>query len=308
MSKKGNVDRKSGLISLIVSISITVFLVLISIYLLHQLKLIPIEFEKLVYAIIILIGGIVLTLLISKFINNRMSPIIGKNTANSLTFIVQLLGYIISTIIFFSYIGVGFNEALAAGGFTGLILGLASQTVLSNIFGGINILISKPFKIGDRITLATWQYDLIFPTYPPKFWSNDFLIPGFTGEVVNISLLYTSIITDEKIFLKIPNNVVVQAAVILHGASDARVVRTKYEVPKTLDPDIVIPAIKKALEGKEFLRGSPEIRILDTTFTTYILVIEALCEGVYEEPPRSEIIKITMKVVNNLLDSQKKVT
>jgi Small-conductance mechanosensitive channel len=50
---------------------------------------------------------------------------------------------------------VGLGAALAAGGFAGLVLGLASQDVLSNIFGGIMLLISRPYKIGDRITLST---------------------------------------------------------------------------------------------------------------------------------------------------------
>jgi len=298
--------KKSNFLSLIISVSITIFLFLIIAYFLQEFKIIPIKFKSFVFGIIILIGGVVLSLLISRFINKRMSSLIGKNTANSLTFFVQLLGYVITAIIFFSYIGVGFNEALAAGGFTGLIFGLASQTVLSNIFGGVAILVSKPFKIGDRITVTTWQYGLIFPSYPPKFWSNDFLIPGFTGEIVSISLMYTSILTDDKLYLKIPNNIMIQAAVMLHGSLDARIVRTKYEVPKTIDPDLVISALKSALEGKEFLKNSPEIRVLDTTLTTYIIVIEALCKGEYEEPPRSEIIKITMNVVKNLLDTQKK--
>jgi len=306
MKETKSMGKKSDFLSLIISVSITIFLFLIIAYFLQEFKIIPIKFKSFVFGIIILIGGVVLSLLISRFINKRMSSLIGENTANSLTFFVQLLGYVITAIIFFSYIGVGFNEALAAGGFTGLIFGLASQTVLSNIFGGVAILVSKPFKIGDRITVTTWQYGLIFPSYPPKFWSNDFLIPGFTGEIVSISLMYTSILTDDKLYLKIPNNIMIQAAVMLHGSLDARIVRTKYEVPKTIDPDLVISALKSALEGKEFLKNSPEIRVLDTTLTTYIIVIEALCKGEYEEPPRSEIIKITMDVVKNLLDAQKK--
>ena len=298
--------KKYALLSLIISILITLALILIAVYILQKFKIIPIEFRSIIFGIIITIGGVALTILISRFINKKMSFLIGKQTANSLTFMVQLLGYVITAIIFFSYIGIGFSEALAAGGFTGLILGLASQTVLSNIFGGIAILASNPFKIGDRVTITTWQYGLTIPSYPPKFWSNDYLIPGYTGEIVKISLMYTTLLTDEKLYLKIPNNVMIQAAVILHGVLDSRMVRTKYEVPKSLRPETVIPEIKKALEGKDFLKSSPEVRVLDTTFTTYILVIEALCKGEYEEPPRSEIIKITMNVVKDLLENQEK--
>lgn len=218
---------------------------------------------------------------------------------------IQVIGFIITAIIFFTYLGVGLADALAAGGFTGLVLGLASQTVLSNIFGGMAILASKPFKIGDRVTISTWQYGLAIPSYPPKFWSNDFIIPGYSGRIIEISLMYTTMITDEGINLKIPNNIMIQAAIFVHGVNEARIVRTKYEIPKTLKPDQVFQALYDNLKDIEFFTSKPEIRILDTTLNTYIIVIEAFCKGEYEEPPRSEIIKITMNTVNELLKNNK---
>lgn len=283
-------------ISLLLIISIFIFIL----FLLKGFVLLPIKFNNLFYAALIAIIGIMLTLIITIFINKKLSKIIGKNFANSIKFLIQLVGYIITGIAFFNYLGIGLTESLAAGGFTGLILGLASQTVLSNIFGGISILISKPFKLGDRITLTTWQYGLIMPSYPPKFWSNDYLIPGFTGKVLDISLMYTTILTDENLYLKIPNNIMIQAAIIIHGKLNYRLVRTKYEVSKNIDPDKAISNIKENLKGNKFLVSNPDIKILDTTFNTYILVIDAMCYGEFEETPRSEIIKIVMRTINDL--------
>jgi len=113
---------------------------------------------------------------------------------------------------------------------------------------------------------------------------------------MDISLIYTTILTDENVLMKIPNSIISQAAVFVHK-EEYRLVRTKYEVQKDVEPDEIIPQIKERLKGLGFLVKDPEVKILDTTLNTYVLAIDAYCKGQYEEPPRSEIIKAIMKVV-----------
>ncbi|MHB1829898.1 MAG: hypothetical protein ACYCO0_00730 [Candidatus Micrarchaeaceae archaeon] len=120
----------------------------------------------------------------------------------------------------------------------------------------------------------------------------------------NISLIYTYLITDDNIPLKIPNSVLVQAAIFVQSGSDARLVRTKYEIPKSVDPGDAIKSIKKGLGELKFIKEAPTIKILESTLSTYIIVIEALCKGQYEEAPRSDIIRVTMKAVNRLMEKK----
>jgi len=184
---------------------------------------------------------------------------------------------------------------------------LAIQTSLSNVFAGLFLILSKPFNIGDRVTITTWQYGLLAPTYPPKFWSNDFLIPGYTGIITDISLMYTTILTDENVVMKIPNSVMIQAAVFVHN-EEYRLVRTKYEVPKDIDPDEIIPLIEENIKKLSFIVKDPQIKVLDTTLNIYVIVIDAYCKGQYEEPPRSEIIKVIMRTVKEYQKSKVKVS
>ena len=69
--------------------------------------------------------------------------------------------------------------------------------------------------------------------------------------------------------------------------------RTKYEITKDIDPDELIPELKKRIKELDFVIKEPEIKVLDTTLNTYIIAIDTFCKGTYEEPPRSEIIKLT---------------
>ncbi|QXJ31177.1 mechanosensitive ion channel family protein [Saccharolobus shibatae] len=263
-------------------------------------KIIPGDYLLYIYAGIWFIVAVIVSYFIGSLIRSRLGNVIGYDNASSVSFVVRLIGYIIAFVGFFVLVRVSLGAALAAGGFAGLVLGLASQDVLSNIFGGIMLVISRPYKVGDRVTISTWQYGLIAPTYPPKFFSNDFLIPGYTGTVTDISLLYTTIFTDDQVPVKIPNSIMIQAAIFLHNREERRKVRTKYEVSKDIDPDVLINVLKEKIKKLDFVIEEPSIKILETTLNTYILAIDTICKTIYEEPSRSEILKVVMRTVREL--------
>ncbi|AWR94134.1 mechanosensitive ion channel family protein [Acidianus brierleyi] len=288
------------IIALVITTIISAIVIGLGVFTLAAFKIIPSNFTLYFYATIWFGGVLLVTYLLSSLIKFRFSRLIGESNATSVSFITKLLGYILAFVGFFILIRVSIGAALAAGGFAGIVLGLASQTVLSNIFGGVMLLFSRPYKVGDRITISTWQYGLLAPTYPPKFFSNDFLIPGYTGKVIDISLLYTTIYTDDSVPVKIPNSIMVQAAIFIHNAEEKRNVRTKYEVSKDLDPELVINRLKDKLKGIDSIISEPSIKILETTTTTYILGIDTVCKSIYEEPIRDQILRITMKTIKEL--------
>ncbi len=275
-------------------------------YVLISTDIIPTGYENYLYGVLWLIGSIAVTHVVSVVVRRRLSPLVGQANAASVSFVVRLTGYVIALIGFLAMIRVGVTEALAAGGFAGLIVGLASQFMLSNVFGGLTIILTRPYRVGDRITFTTWQYGLLAPTYPPKFFSQDFLIPGYTGVVKEINLMYTVILTDDNVPLKVPNGIMAQAAIFVHTEVEARRVRTKYEVPKELDVDLVLKAVSDAVSRLEFVVGSPSVKVLDTTQTTYVVAVDALCRTYDEEPARSEIIKAVMRAVREIQESTKR--
>ena len=273
-------------------------------YLLIRFKIVPAGYEGYALGVLWLVGSVIVFQELSNVVRRRLAPSVGAANAASVSFVVRLAGYIVAIIGFLAFIKVSVPEALAAGGFLGLVVGLASQFVLSNVFGGLTIILTRPYKVGDRITFTTWQYGLLAPTYPPKFFSQDFLVPGYTGVVKEINLMYTVIVTDDNVPLKVPNSIMAQAAIFVHTESDARRVRTKYEVPKDLDPDAVLPAIEDAVSKLDFVVGRPSVKILDTSQTTYVVAVDAMCRTYDEEPARSEIIKAIMRAVKGVQASR----
>jgi MscS family membrane protein len=60
---------------------------------------------------------------------------------------------VVAVLVTLSNIGVNITAAIASLSIGGLAVGLAAQDTLANLFGAVAILLDKPFRIGDRITL-----------------------------------------------------------------------------------------------------------------------------------------------------------
>ena len=75
--------------------------------------------------------------------------------------------------------------ALTMGSFGGMVIGFASQTVLTHVIAGVFLLITRPFSYGDVITIA-----------------------GQTGRVKEIRLMHLVLDTGEEEIL-IPSGTVI---------------------------------------------------------------------------------------------------
>lgn len=118
----------------------------------------------------------------------------GASPANVLRWIITLGGYLIVVVEVITLFGVPIDRLLLSGAITGVIVGIAAQQSLGNAFAGLVLLFSRPFMVGDYITLRSGalggQYD---------------------GEVTAITLMYTRLATEDgPIFL--PNSGVLAAA------------------------------------------------------------------------------------------------
>ena len=83
------------------------------------------------------------------------------------------------------------TAGVALGGFIGMVVGFASQNVLSQVLSGLFVLIARPISIGELVELG-----------------------GVKGIVEDISTLFTCIRTDDGRLILIPNNTVIGQRII----------------------------------------------------------------------------------------------
>jgi small-conductance mechanosensitive channel len=121
--------------------------------------------------------------------------------------VVACLGYIIVVVSVFEVLGLGvaIDHVLVGAGFAGVVLGIAAQQSLGNFFAALMLLFSRPFQVGDHIRIRSGALGGVFDAY-----------------VLEVSLVYVSLRTDEGQPLKIPNAAMLAAGIIqLPGALPA---------------------------------------------------------------------------------------
>ena len=110
----------------------------------------------------------------------------------------------------FKLAGVSAESIFIGAGFAGVVLGLASQTVLSNVFAGMLLVFADPFRPGDRVAIVAGPFGLQASSYP-----HEATPPAYSGTVEDVGLTYTVLALDSGGVAKIPNGIVIQAMVLL---------------------------------------------------------------------------------------------
>lgn len=270
-------------------------------YVVDVFHLVPVSYALIVRVLIALVLGVLAISLVGRVVRKATRRWMSFRRAGLVYSLYQLVSYVVLAFLLFAVAGVNGIALLAGGTFAGLVVGLAGQTVLSNLIAGVMLLFVRPFGPGDRITLTTWQYSLIAPVYPPKFYSNDLLVPGYTGIVEELGLIYSRIRQDDGIRVRFPNNVLIQAAILSHDVAE-RWVRVKYEIPPTIDPEQLISRAEEIVRTSDWVARPDSVRVWvhQATIGSYVISVDALCKGNVEEPPRSALLIQIMKLVREM--------
>jgi len=79
----------------------------------------------------------------------RMDP----GTAGTVGFLVRLVTVGIVVLVVLGVAGVSATSIVAGSAFTAVIVGLAAQQTLGNLFAGMVLLSARPFRVGERVRL-----------------------------------------------------------------------------------------------------------------------------------------------------------
>ncbi len=119
----------------------------------------------------------------------------GPSAANPLRVATLLLGYLIVAVSGLDLFAVPVGKLLVGGAVTGVILGIAAQQSLSNLFAGLVLLFARPYVPGEAIRVRSGA-----------------LGGSLDGVVTTVGLMYTTLDTADGI-VNIPNGALLAAAV-----------------------------------------------------------------------------------------------
>ncbi|HEY6279911.1 MAG TPA: mechanosensitive ion channel domain-containing protein [Streptosporangiaceae bacterium] len=132
-----------------------------------------------------------------------LQPVTGLAHADIVRYTIVLLGLLATFIITLSLYKLPVSQLLVGGAITSIILGIAAQQALGNVFAGIVLLLSHPFVVGDAV------------------WFRAGALSGqIEGTVTEIGITYVRLDTADGT-VHLPNSQVLGAAVgLVQPATD----------------------------------------------------------------------------------------
>lgn len=103
----------------------------------------------------------------------------------------------VALMVILRVLGIDVTPLLAGAGIAGIAAALALQDTLANFFGGVTIIMDKPFKEKDRVQ-----------------------IDRFVGDIVHVGPRSTRLVTPDAQLVTIPNSIVTKTSIVTYSAPD----------------------------------------------------------------------------------------
>lgn len=186
-------------------------------------------------ALLQLVLMIVIGVVVIRILMNLMDKLLDRNP--NLVSVKRYVRGVLKAILWFILIlivagsvGIQVSSLIALFSVIGLAVSLAMQNTLSNLAGGLLILITKPFEVGNYVSAD-----------------------GIDGTVYSIGLAYTALTTIDNKEIFIPNSQIASAKITNFN----RLGRRRIDMNFTVSYDAPIEAVKTAL--REVISSIPQI-------------------------------------------------
>ncbi|GGI80964.1 mechanosensitive ion channel family protein [Shewanella gelidii] len=190
--------------------------------------------------------GAILIFLAGLWVANKVAKIVAKQfkkheiditLSNFITNLVKISIIVMVAIIALGKVGISVTPMVAAIGAASLGAGLALQGMLSNYAAGITIIVTRPFIVGNTIS-----------------------VQGVTGVVKDIHLGLTLLTNEEGEVISIPNKHIVGE--IIHNSHANKLVENHFNIQYSMDPNHAIDVIRTVFNNpQEATVTNPQIGI-----------------------------------------------
>lgn len=182
----------------------------------------------------------VVCLVVIKIFDKVMSRALGRSKLDAplqilLSNLFKGVLWSVAAIIVLGCLGIEVTSLVAVLSVVGLAFSLALQNFLSNLAGGMQLLASHPFKLGDFVDAG-----------------------GCSGTVTEIGMFYTKLTTPDNKLVQLPNSTIVSANIINFSAQPTRRVELRVSASYNEPPDRVIALLKGMAASHPLVLADPE--------------------------------------------------
>ena len=173
--------------------------------------------------------------------------------------VIRVISFIVIFILLYNaaeHSGIPVHAVLASAGIAGFAVAMAAKDTLSNLFGGVAIFMDRPFRPGDYIVLDDNE----------------------RGEVVQIGLRSTRILTRDNVMITIPNSIITNTRIV-NQSSPMPMFRVRVKIGVAYGSDIrqVETILLEQVRSNPLAVQNPEPRVRFREFGDSSLNFELLC-------------------------------
>ena len=157
-----------------------------------------------------------------------------KTVLKVLSYALKLILKCVVVVCLIGYVGIDTSGITALIASFGVCIGLAVNGALSNLAGGVLILVTRPFRVDDFIEAQ-----------------------GISGTVADIHITNTKIITPDNKVIYVPNGSLANGNIINYSEKDTRRVDLEFSIAYTADSNKAKEIISNILESHELVLKDP---------------------------------------------------
>lgn len=188
----------------------------------------------LIVFLIIVVASILIARFIGVSIKKSLADRVRKDELDKIVRFIQAVVILFGVLIGLPSFHVDIGELLLIGGAASVIIGFASQHLVTSIGSGIFLLIERPVTIGDTVRIGQTE-----------------------GTIEDIRILSTTIKTYEGIYVRIPNETVFNSEITNYVANVARRFEYKVGIRYSDDAEKAIRTIRELLDAHPFVLKNP---------------------------------------------------
>jgi len=211
---------------------------------------------RILFAAIAFIIGMQVIKLLRKIVTKSMTRAnADKGAVQFVDAFIKAALYILLAFMIAASFGVDAASIVAILASAGVAIGLALQGSLSNLAGGVLLLLLKPFKVGDYIVSES----------------------GHEGTVTELQLFYTKLITPDNRAIVLPNGTLSNGSLVNASAAEERRMDILVRISYQADLKSAKAALQKIMEDDEAVRKDKEIQVFVNELGDYAVQMGVRC-------------------------------
>ncbi len=192
------------------------------------------QFLSIIIAVIIFGIGYFVAIVIRRVVFKIGVRFYARNVANIVSKIAYYVMLLIALSTALGYLGIELTGLIIAGGFAGIIVGVALQPLMASFFAGLYVMAERIIQQGEVVAIGNTM-----------------------GEVVEVSLMFTKLRTFDGVLVTMPNSQLLSTVIQNYSKAVARRLEFTVSIAYSEDAEKAYRVIKETVDNHPYVLAEP---------------------------------------------------